>query len=65
MNRERLVKGICKWEPLETRNAGRLKNRWENYVMKNLNLLKIKHCTTRIQNREEWRIVEKVRTFKE
>jgi hypothetical protein len=53
------VKGIYKWEPLRIRTAGRPKNRWEDDVIKDLKLLKIKNWTKCIQNREEWRrIVE-------
>jgi hypothetical protein len=63
MNSERLVKRIYKWKPLETKNGGRPMNGWEDDVMKNLKLLKIKNWTQCIQSREEWRrIVEKVKT---
>jgi hypothetical protein len=66
MNSESLVKGIYKRKPLGTRTAGRPKNRWEDDVMNDLKLLKIKNWTKFIQNREEWRrIVVKVKTFKE
>jgi hypothetical protein len=63
MNSERLVKGIYKWKG--TRTAGRPKNRWEDDVMKDLKLLKIKNWTKCITNRKEWRgIVEKVKTIR-
>jgi hypothetical protein len=65
MDDERLVRKN-KWKPLGTRTAGRPKHRWENDVMKDVQLLKIKNWTKSIQNREEWRrIVEKVKTFNE
>jgi hypothetical protein len=51
--------------PLGTRTASRHKHRWEDNAMKDLQLLEIKNWTKSIQNREEWRIVEKVKTFKE
>jgi hypothetical protein len=65
MDNERLVREIYKHKPLGTRTAGRHKHRWEDNAMKDLQLLKIKNWTKSIQNREEWRIVEKVKTFKE
>jgi hypothetical protein len=66
MNSERLIKGIYKWKPLGKRTAGRPNNTWQDDVMKDLMLFRIKDCTNCIQNREDWRrIVEKVKTFKE
>jgi hypothetical protein len=63
MNSERLVKGIYTWKPLGTRTAGKPNSRWEDDVMKDLKLMKIKK---RKKNRDQWRrIVEKVKTFKE
>jgi hypothetical protein len=43
----------------------RPRNRWEDDVMKDFKLLKIKNWTKCIQNGEQLRIVEKVKTFKE
>jgi hypothetical protein len=63
---ERLVRKMYKWKPLGKRMAGRPKNRWDDDVLKDLQLLKIKNWTKSIQNRVEWRkTVEKVKTFKE
>jgi hypothetical protein len=42
----------------------RPRNRWED-VIKDFKLLKIKNWIKCIQNGEQWRIVEKVKTFKE
>jgi hypothetical protein len=66
MDNDRLVRKMYKWKPPGTRMAGRPVHRWEDDVMKNLQLLKIKNWTKSIQNREEWRrIVEKIKKFKE
>jgi hypothetical protein len=43
MNSERLAKGIYKCKTLGTRTAGRPKKRWEDDVMKDSKLLKIKN----------------------
>jgi hypothetical protein len=43
MNSERLVKVIYKWKPLGTGSAGRPWNRWEDDIMKDFQLLKIKN----------------------
>jgi hypothetical protein len=36
---ERMVKIVCKWKPVLTRPLGRLKNRWENDIMKWISVL--------------------------
>jgi hypothetical protein len=65
MNSERLVKGIYKLKPLGKRTAGRPKNRWEDYVTKDLKLLNTENWTRCIRIREgRKRVIETVKTFK-
>jgi hypothetical protein len=43
---------------------GRPKNRWENGVKNDLNIMKINNCKDCIQDRHKWKgIVEKSKTF--
>jgi hypothetical protein len=66
MDNERPIRNIYKCKPLRTPTAGTSKHWWEDDVMRDMQLLKIKKWTKSIQNMEGWRrIVEKVRTFKE
>jgi hypothetical protein len=50
MDNKRLVRKIYKWKPLGTRTASRPKHKWEDDVMTDLQLLKIKNWTKGIQN---------------
>jgi hypothetical protein len=63
MDNERLVRKMYKWKALGIQTADRPRHRWEDVVMKDLQLLKIKNWTKSIQNREEWRRIVKVKTF--
>jgi hypothetical protein len=64
MPNEKMVRKVYEWKTMATRSLGRPKNRWENDVKNDLNIMKIykwKHC---IQNRHKWKeIVEKAKTF--
>jgi hypothetical protein len=61
---ERMVKKVYEWKPM-TRSLGKPKNRWENDVKSDLNIMRIrnwKDCC--IQDRHKWKgIVEKAKTF--
>ena len=61
---ERMVKMMCEWKPMATRSLGRPKNRWENDVKNDLNIMRIRNWKDCIQDRYKWKgIVEKAKTF--
>jgi hypothetical protein len=43
MPKEREVTRIYKWKPIASRPMGRPKNRWKNYLRKDLQTMKIKN----------------------
>ena len=50
--------------PMATRSLGRPKNRWENDVKNDLNVMRIRNWKDCIQDRHKWKgIVEKAKTF--
>jgi hypothetical protein len=58
-----MVKKVNKWKPMLTRPLGRPKHRWEG-DMRNDKKLKIKNCTSCVQDRSNWKLyVEKAKTF--
>ena len=66
MPEERMVIKVYKWKPILTRPLGRPKNRWEDDIINDMKRLKIKNCTSCIQDRNKWKLyVEKDKTFKE
>ena len=63
MPEERMVKRVYKWKPMLTRPLGRPRNRWEDDIINDMKKLKIKNCTSCIQNRNKWKLyVEKAKT---
>jgi len=58
------VKKVYKWKPMLTRPLGRPKNRWEDDVRNDMKKLKIKNCTSCIQDHNNWKLyVERGKTF--
>jgi len=43
MSEEKMVKNVCKWKPMLKRPLGRLKNRCEDDIRKDMKKLKIKN----------------------
>jgi hypothetical protein len=59
-------KRVYKWKLMLTQPLGRIKNRWEDYIINEMKKLKIKNWTSCIQDRNKWKLyVEKAKTFKE
>ena len=57
---------LCKWKPILTRPLGRPKNRWEYYIRNVMKKLKIKNWTSRVQDRNKWKLyVEKGKKSKD
>jgi hypothetical protein len=57
---------IYKWKPILTRPLGRPKNRWEDDIRNDMKKLKIKNWTSRIQDRNKWKLYdERGKTFKD
>jgi len=56
MPEERIVKKVYKWKPMLTRPLGRPKNRWEYDIRNDMKKLKIKNWTSRIQDRNKWKL---------
>jgi hypothetical protein len=52
MPKEREVTRIYKWKPLASIPIGRLKNRWEDDVRKDLQTMKIKNWKKSLLNRD-------------
>jgi len=66
MPEERMVKKVYEWKPMLTRPLGRPKNRWEYDIRNDMKKLKIKNWTSRIQDRNKWKLcVEKAKMFKD
>ena len=66
MPEERMVKKVYKWKPMLPRPLGRPKNRWEDDIRDDMKKLKIKNWTSRIQDRNKWKLyVERGKTFKD
>jgi hypothetical protein len=63
MQKEREVTRIHKWKPLVSRPIGKPKNRWEDYVRKKENTVKVKNWKKSELNRYLWEtIFERTRT---
>jgi hypothetical protein len=66
MPKEREVTRTYKWKPLASRPIGRPKNRWEGYVRKDLQTMKIKNWKNSVLNRDSWKTtVERTKTHME
>jgi len=65
MTVKRMVKKVYKWKPMLTRPLRRPKKRWEVDIRNDMKKLKIKNWTSRIQDRNKWKLcVERDKTFK-
>jgi hypothetical protein len=63
MPKEREVTRIYKWKPFASRQIGRLKNRWEDYVRKESQKMKIKNWKKSVLNRDLWKtIIDRTKT---
>jgi len=63
MPEARTAKEILKWNPLTTRPKGRPKYRWEDNIIQDFDLMKIKNWTTCVQDRAKWKeVIEKAKT---
>ena len=61
-----IVRKIYKWQPYETRPAGRPKHRWDDDVRNDLRRIKLLKWSEQAQDRLEWKkIVEKAKTLHE
>jgi hypothetical protein len=62
---ERMVKKKAyEWKSMATRSLERFKNRWENDVKNDLNIMRIRNWKDCIEDRHKWKgIVEKPKTF--
>jgi hypothetical protein len=57
-------KAIHCWKPISKRPTGRPKTRWEDYVKKDIQKLKVPNWRTVVQDRRRWKeLVEKVKTL--
>jgi hypothetical protein len=66
MPEDRMVKRVYKWKPMLTRPLGRPKNRWEDDIIIDMKKLKIKKCTSCIQDCNKWKLyVERGKMFKD
>ena len=55
MQDQRLVKKINKWKPIANRRLGRPKNRWEDDVLNDLELMKVDEDNWKPEEIEESR----------
>ena len=55
MPERRMVKKVCKWEPISIRPLGRPKNRWESHVRNDTKNLEIKNWISCNQYRNKWK----------
>jgi hypothetical protein len=63
MNEERTTKKITRWKPLSSRSKGRPKKKWEEDVLQDLQIMKIKSWKTPVQTKEQWKeIVDLAKT---
>jgi hypothetical protein len=64
MQETRMIKAIYSWKPITKRPIGRPKTRWENYVRKDIQKLKVSNWKTLVQDRRRWKVfVEKAKTL--
>jgi hypothetical protein len=57
MPKETEVTRIYKWKPFASRPIGTPKNRWKDYVRKDLQTVKIKNWKKSVLNRDLWKTV--------
>jgi hypothetical protein len=63
MPKEREVTRIYKWKPFVSRPIERPKNRWEDYVRKDVQTMEIKSWKKSVLDRDSWNaIVERTKT---
>jgi hypothetical protein len=60
---DRMVKKLTNWKSSGKRPAGRLKSRWIDGILKDMEVLKVKNWKELNRNRKEWnKLVEKAKT---
>jgi len=65
MDQARPTGELLDWKPMETRQVGRPRQRWQEDVMEDLKKLKVKNWKEVAKDRRTWRdLAEKVKTHK-
>jgi hypothetical protein len=63
MHEERTTEKITHWKQLSSRPKGRPKKKWEDYVLQDLQIIKIKSWKMCVRRKEQWEeIVELAKT---
>jgi hypothetical protein len=66
MEDDRMVKKLTNWKPFGKSPAGRPKNRWNDGILKDMEVLKVKNWKELTRNRKERnKLVEKTKTHPE
>jgi hypothetical protein len=55
MHEDRTTKKSTHWKPLTSTPKGRPKNRWEDDVLKDFQIMKIKCCKTYVRRKGQWK----------
>jgi len=64
MQETRMVKAIHSWKPISKQLTGRPKIRWEDYVKKDIQMLKVPNWKTFVQDRRRGKeVVQKAKTL--
>jgi hypothetical protein len=64
MHKERKTKKITRWKALSSRPKGRHKNKWEEDVLQDLQIMKSKSLKTLVRRKKQWKeIVELAKTY--
>jgi hypothetical protein len=65
MDHARPTRKLLDWKPMGTRPVGRPRQRWHEYVMEDLKMLKAKNWKETAKDRRTWRdLAEKAKTHK-
>jgi hypothetical protein len=66
MEDERNVKRLTQWKPIATRPSGRPRTRWQDDVLKDIKMMKIRSWTQLVKDMKKWsEIVEQAKTHTE
>jgi hypothetical protein len=58
-----MIKKLTNWKLFGKRPVGRAKNRWTDGILKDMEVLKVKHWKVLTRNRREWnKLIEKAKT---
>jgi hypothetical protein len=55
MGQARPTRKLLEWKPMGTRQVGKPRQRWQEYVMKDLKKLKVKNWKKAAKDRRTWR----------